>query len=113
MLTARRAARIPGRLLPRLTLIAAALVAGLLAAPVAQAGPGALGDAEQVIDGLRAQGNKVIVTKTGNKPLSRCVATRVRKDLDVFGNPRIYPNISSGPTRRVWLYSVYHVDIQC
>ncbi len=89
------------------------VLAALLAAPTARAGPGALGDAEQVIDGLKAQGNKVIVTKGGNRPLSQCVVTRVRKDLDVFGNPRIYPNISSGPTRRVWLYGVYHVDIQC
>ncbi|BAX97366.1 hypothetical protein MSTE_02051 [Mycobacteroides stephanolepidis] len=113
MLTVRRAARFRRCPSPGSTLVGAALVAALLAAPVAQAGPGALGDAQQVIDGLKAQGDKVIVTKTGNKPLSHCVATRVRKDLDIFGNPRIYPNISSGPTRRVWLYSVYHVDIQC
>ncbi|ALR11577.1 hypothetical protein BST43_04865 [Mycobacteroides saopaulense] len=100
------------RRVPGLTL-AATIAATLLVAPIAHAGPGTLGDAEQVIESLKAQGNKVIVTKTGNKPLSQCVATRVRKDLDVYGNPRIYPNISSGPTRRVWLYSVYHVDIQC
>ncbi|MGH3956804.1 hypothetical protein [Mycobacteroides salmoniphilum] len=99
--------------LPKLAWATAAIAAALLAAPTARAGPGALGDAEQVIDGLKAQGNKVIVTKSGNRPLSQCVVTRVRKDLDVFGNPRIYPNISSGPTRRVWLYGVYHVDIQC
>lgn len=94
-------------------LAAATVTAGLLLAPVAAAGPGSLGDADDVINSLKAQGNKVIVTKTGNKPLSQCVATRVRKDLDVYGNPRIYPNISSGPRQRVWLYSVYHVDIQC
>ncbi|MUM18697.1 hypothetical protein FZI91_13240 [Mycobacterium sp. CBMA271] len=99
--------------LPRLALATVVLSATLLAAPTARAGPGSLGDAEQVIDGLKGQGNKVIVTKAGNKPLSQCVATRVRKDLDVYGSPRIYPNISSGPTKRVWLYSVYHVDIQC
>ncbi|ORA60868.1 MULTISPECIES: hypothetical protein [Mycobacteriaceae] len=93
--------------------LAAAAAAALLLAPAAQAGPGDLGNADDVINSLKAQGNKVIVTKTGNKPLSQCVATRVRKDLDVYGNPRIYPNISSGPTRRMWLYSVYHVDIQC
>ncbi|NGX06096.1 hypothetical protein [Mycobacteroides franklinii] len=90
-----------------------AAAAALLLAPAAQAGPGDLGNADDVINSLKAQGNKVIVTKTGNKPLPQCVATRVRKDLDVYGNPRIYPNISSGPTRRMWLYSVYHVDIQC
>ncbi|OHT86516.1 hypothetical protein [Mycobacteroides saopaulense] len=99
--------RVPG------SALAATAAATLLVAPIAHAGPGALGDAEQVVERLKAQGNKVIVTKTGNKPLSQCVATRVRKDLDVYGNPRIYPNISSGPTRRVWLYSVYHVDIRC
>lgn len=94
-------------------MLAATAAATLLMAPVAQAGPDSLGDADDVINSLKAQGNKVIITKTGNKPLSQCVATRIRKDLDVYGNPRIYPNISSGPTRRVWLYSVYHVDVQC
>ncbi|AMT69435.1 MULTISPECIES: hypothetical protein [Mycobacteriaceae] len=93
--------------------LAATAAATLLMAPAAQAGPGSLGDADDVINSLKAQGNKVIITKTGNKPLSQCVATRIRKDLDVYGNPRIYPNISSGPTRRTWLYSVYHVDVQC
>ncbi|MFA4083923.1 hypothetical protein [Mycobacteroides salmoniphilum] len=109
MLTGSRVVRV----LSSVGIAAAAILAALRAAPAAQAGPGALGDAQQVIDGLKVQGNKVIVTKSGNKPLSQCVATRVRKDLDVFGNPRTYPNISSGPTRRIWLYSVYHVDIQC
>lgn len=97
--------------------LAAATAAALLLAPTAQAGPGSMGDADDVINSLKAQGNKVIVTKTGNKPLSQCVATRVRKDLDVYG-PTLSTNCPNcnGSSRRsqvARLYSIYHVDIQC
>lgn len=103
--------------LPGLTLAAAAIAATLLTAPAAQAGPGGLGNADDVINNLKAQGNKIIVTKTGNKPLSDCVATRIRKDLDVYG-PTATTNCPNcnGSSRRnqvVRLYSVYHVDVQC
>lgn len=89
----------------------------VLLAPAAHAGPGGLGDADDVINSLKAQGNKVIVTKTGNKPMPQCVATRVRKDLDVYGGtPSTNCPNCNGASRRnqvVRLYSVYHVDIQC
>lgn len=102
---------------PAWMLAATAIAASLLIAPLAQAGPGGLGDADDVINNLKAQGDKVIVTKTGNKPLSGCVATRIRKDLDVYG-PTLATNCPNcnGSSRRnqvVRLYSVYHVDVQC
>lgn len=92
---------------------AATTALALLAAPAAQAGPDVLGNAQDVINSIRAQEGKVVITKIGNKPLTECVATSVREDLAVFGSPRVYPNISSGPTRRVLLYRVYHVDVEC
>lgn len=103
--------------LPGLTLAATAIAATLLTAPVALAGPGGLGDADDVINSIKSQGDKVIVTKTGNKPLSQCVAIRVRKDLDVYGPTRATncPNCNGSSRRNqvVKLYSVYHVDVQC
>lgn len=102
-----------------LTVAASAVTAAVtvLLAPAAYAGPGGLGDADDVVNSLKAQGNKVIVTKTGNKPLPQCVATRVRKDLDVYGGtPSTNCPNCNGASRRnqvVRLYSVYHVDIQC
>lgn len=94
-------------------LAAAAATAATVAAPLANAGPDGLGSAEDVINSIKGHGDKVVVTKFGSKPLNECVATSVRTDLTVFGNPRIYPNISSGPTTRTLLYRVFHVDVQC
>ncbi|NGX08682.1 hypothetical protein [Mycobacteroides franklinii] len=105
------------RVATRTLAAAAAVAATLLLAPAAHAGPDALGDAEEVINSLKNQGHKVIVTKTGSKPLSECVVTGVRKDLDVYGATQgtNCPNCNGSARRNqtVRLYSIYHVEIQC
>ena len=68
----------------RYTRIAATAALGVAAlaiavAPAASAGPAAGPDALEVILALQRQGDKVIVNRTGDKPLQMCTVTSVRQ----------------------------------
>ncbi len=68
----------------RRTRIVAAAIAGAAAAviaavPTASAGPAQDPNALEVITALQRQGDKVIISRTGNKPLQYCAVTSVRE----------------------------------
>lgn len=97
------------------TLAAAAL--GLTAAAPASAGPAAP-NALQVILALQRQGDKVIVNRTGSKPLQMCTVTSVREGTSQYWwtHPRV---VDPNPNKRVYgvgtqlLYRTMYVDVQC
>ncbi|ORA60872.1 MULTISPECIES: hypothetical protein [Mycobacteriaceae] len=95
----------------------AASALGLSGAALAQAGPGSP-DALQVILMLQRQGDKVIVNRTGNKPLHMCTVTSVREGTSEYWwtHPQVV-----GPNRATrahgvgtqLLYRTMYVDVQC
>lgn len=97
------------------TLAAAAL--GLTAAAPAWAGPAAP-NALQVIMALQRQGDKVIVNRSGSKPLQMCTVTSAREGTSQYWwtHPRV---VDPNPNKRVYgvgtqlLYRTMYVDVQC
>ena len=84
--------------------------AAALTAPAAGATPGAGGNAQDVINSIKAQGDQVVITTSGTKPLSQCVVTSVRQDSAVYGLP---PNSAYPGNSRVLKYRTFHVDVKC
>ncbi|TDZ81876.1 hypothetical protein [Mycobacteroides salmoniphilum] len=105
---------------PSPSIVAATFLATTLAvstSPVASAGP-ASADALQVITQLQRQGDKVIVERTGDKPLQMCTVTSVREGESQYWwtQPHVAdPNRAKrangvGPQL---MYRTVYVDIQC
>ncbi len=105
----------PFRSIAATTLLATALA--VAPPPVASAGP-ASPDALQVITQLQRQGDKVVVQRTGDKPLQACTVTSVREGESQYWwtRPRIAdPNRAKrangvGPQL---MYRTVYVDVQC
>ncbi|MGH3725739.1 MAG: hypothetical protein ACRDUS_16640 [Mycobacterium sp.] len=85
--------------------------------PVASAGPAAA-NALQVIMQLQRQGDKVVVNRTGGKPLQMCTVTSVREGKSAYwwAYPRVAdPNRArraNGVGAKL-LYRTVYVDVQC
>lgn len=105
---------------PSRSIMAATFLATTLAvstSPAASAGP-ASPDALQVITQLQRQGDKVVVQRTGDKPLQMCTVTSVRDGESQYWwtRPRIAdPNRAKrangvGPQL---MYRTVYVDVQC
>ncbi|CPT96502.1 hypothetical protein [Mycobacteroides abscessus] len=105
---------------PRMIAAAAATVSAvaIAAAPVASAGPTEGPNAQEVILQLQSQGDQVIVSRTGNKPLQQCVVTSVRQidHQSWYRGPRLpspesatRPGAAGIQLRR----PVVHVEIRC
>lgn len=101
----------------RIVLVAAvAVVAGAGglgpgAAAIAHAAPSGQSSAQETIDELRGDGNRVILNKVGNGPLDQCSVTAVRPGSDVK-----HSWIQRGPTGNVnslVRYKTVYVDLMC
>lgn len=95
----------------------AAAALGLSGAATAGAGP-ASPNALQVITMLQRQGDKVIVNRTGDKPLQMCTVTSVREGQAQYWwtHPRVAsPNraLRANGVGTQLLYRTMYVDVQC
>jgi hypothetical protein len=71
-------------------------------APSTMTGP----SAQDTVNSLKGQGNRVIVNKVGNGPLSQCTVSGVRRGHEVRSlPPRIF--------HRAPNYSTVYVDVVC
>lgn len=90
---------------------------GLSGAAPAWAGPAAP-NALQVIMALQRQGDKVIVNRTGDKPLQMCTVTSVREGKSEYWwtHPQVVdPNRAkrANGVGTQLLYRTMYVDVQC
>ncbi|WP_286142115.1 MULTISPECIES: hypothetical protein [unclassified Mycobacterium] len=95
--------------------LAAALA--VAASPAASAGPSPA-NALQVITQLQRQGAKVVVLRTGDKPLQACTVTAVREGKSEYWwtHPRIAdPNRArrANGVGTQLIYRTVYVDVQC
>ncbi|MUM15725.1 hypothetical protein FZI91_09815 [Mycobacterium sp. CBMA271] len=88
-------------------------VAAVALAAVAHAGPQGSGDAETVISSLEAQGNYVIVNRSGDKPLDKCAVTRVRQGPTIIRYERPVGADSNSAPASVLDHGTYYVDLKC
>lgn len=108
---------------PRRTRIAAAAIAGaavaaIAAAPTASAGPAQDPNALEVITAMQRQRDKVIISRTGNKPLQYCAVTSVREISAAYWWTR--PHVRGPATRfdtgaivAPLIERTFHVEIRC
>ncbi|MEV0668888.1 hypothetical protein [Mycobacterium sp. NPDC050441] len=78
----------------------------------AGANPGGVGDATQIIAEIEARGDRVIVSKTGNKQLSQCTVTGVRQGPAIYRSAPGSPFGTNSPVRNV-AYRIFFVDVKC
>lgn len=90
----------------------AAIVGGLTCAAAAAAAPSGGFDAADVVMQLQAQGNHVVVNRTGTQPLSECTVTGVRPGQTYSRYDSGYPGAQNDPMAQVVSMTVY-VDAQC
>lgn len=93
--------------------MAVGVAAAALISPIpAGANPGGVGDAAQVIAEIQARGDQVIVSKTGDKELSKCTVTAVRLGPPIYqAAPRFQLGVNS-PVRNVSRRLTF-VDVKC
>lgn len=97
--------------------ISTVVITGIVAAAVAcaaaaNAAPSGLESADGVVMRLQAQGNTVVVNRTGSQPLSQCTVTGVRPGQTFTRYDSGYPGAQNDPMIRVISMTVY-VDAQC
>ena len=92
---------------------AAAVVAASIAfGASANAAPTGHGNADDLVMHLQAQGNTVVVNRTGSHPLSQCTVTSVRSGQTYTRYDSGYPGAQNDPMSQVISMTVY-VDAQC
>ncbi|MBA0049088.1 hypothetical protein [Mycobacteroides sp. LB1] len=94
----------------------AAATAGVIAvvgAPIADAGPKNLGNANAVIASLKARGDKVVIDRRGSAPLNECIATSVREGRSAYRWQRVRAADPTSPLVQVVDYRVMHVSVEC
>ena len=95
------------------TIAAAAVVAaGIACAAAANAAPSGQVIADDVVMQLQAQGNTVVVNRTGSHPLSQCTVTGVRPGQTYTRYDSGYPGAQNDPMTQVVSMTVF-VDAQC
>jgi hypothetical protein len=89
------------------------IIAGAIAStPPATAAPSGLGNAEEAVMRLQAQGTTVVVNRTGSQPLPQCTVTSVRPGQSYTRYDSGYPGAQNDPMRQVISMTVF-VDAQC
>ena len=91
---------------------AAAIAAGIASAASANAAPYGHPTADAVVMQLQAQGNTVVVNRTGSHPLSQCTVTSVHPGQTYTRYDSGYPGAQNDPMTQVVSMTVY-VDAQC
>jgi hypothetical protein len=91
---------------------AAAIAAGIASAASANAAPSGHPTADAVVIQLQAQGNTVVVNRTGSHPLSQCTVTSVHPGQTYTRYDSGYPGAQNDPMTQVVSMTVY-VDAQC
>jgi hypothetical protein len=95
------------------TIVATGIVgAGIACAAAANAAPSGLESADSVVMQLQAQGNTVVVNRTGSHPLSQCTVTGVRPGQTYTRYDSGYPGAQNDPMTQVISMTVF-VDAQC
>jgi hypothetical protein len=91
---------------------AAAIAAGIASAASANAAPSGHATADAIVMQLQAQGNTVVVNRTGSHPLSQCTVTSVHPGQTYTRYDSGYPGAQNDPMTQVVSMTVY-VDAQC
>lgn len=91
---------------------AAVIAAGLACAASANAAPSGHTNADDLVMELQAQGNTVVVNRTGSHPLSQCTVTGVRPGQTYARYDSGYPGAGNDPMTQVVSMTVY-LDAQC
>ena len=91
---------------------AAAIAAGIAGAASANAVPSGHTSVDAVVMQLQAQGNTVVVNRTGSHPLSQCTVTSVHPGQTYTRYDSGYPGAQNDPMTQVVSMTVY-VDAQC
>jgi hypothetical protein len=86
--------------------------AGIACAAAANAAPSGPVSADNVVMQLQAQGNTVVVNRTGSQPLSQCTVTGVRPGQTYTRYDSGYPGAQNDPMAQVISMTVF-VDAQC
>jgi len=86
--------------------------AGIACAAAANAAPSGPVSADNVVMQLQAQGNTVVVNRTGSHPLSQCTVTGVRRGQTYTRYDSGYPGAQNDPMAQVISMTVF-VDAQC
>jgi hypothetical protein len=93
--------------------IAAGIIgAGFACTAAANAAPSGLQSAERVVTQLQAQGNTVVVNRTGSQPLSLCTVTGVRRGQTYSRFDSGYPGAGNDPMSQIISMTVF-VDARC
>ena len=92
--------------------LAAVTLVSLSIATTAQAAPAGRAAADQLVMQLQAQGNTVVVNRTGTLPLSQCTVTGVRPGHTYSRYDSGYPGAQSDPMTTITSMTVY-LDAQC
>jgi hypothetical protein len=90
----------------------AAIAAGIASAASANAAPSGHQNAEAVVMQLQAQGNTVVVNRTGSHPLAQCTVTSVHPGQTYTRYDSGYPGAQNDPMTQVISMTVY-LDAQC
>jgi hypothetical protein len=91
---------------------AAAIAAGIACAPAVHAAPSGHGNAGELVMQLQAQGNTVVVNRSGSHPLSQCTVASVRPGQTYTRYDSGYPGAKNDPMTQLVATTVY-VDAQC
>ena len=86
--------------------------AGIACAAAANAAPSGPVGADNVVMQLQAQGNTVVVNRTGSQPLSQCTVTGVRHGQTYTRYDSGYPGAQNDPMAQIISMTVF-VDAQC
>ncbi len=78
----------------------------------ASANPAGVGDATHIIAEIEARGDRVIISKTGNKQLPQCTVAGVRQGPAVYRSAPASPFGTNSPVRNV-AYRIFFVDVKC
>lgn len=91
---------------------AVAVAAGIACAASANAASSGNQNADALVMQLQAQGNTVVVNRTGSHPLSECTVTSVRPGQTYTRYDSGYPGAQNDPMTQVVSMTVY-VNAQC
>lgn len=91
------------------TIVAGITTAAMLVAAPAPAAPSGPGSAQDTVKSLEDSGYKVIVSKSGSAPLTKCAVSSIRPGRDVTELRR---NMRDHTVQRV-VYKTIYVDVTC
>lgn len=91
------------------TIVAGITTAAMLVAAPAPAAPSGPGSAQDTVKSLEDSGYKVIVSKSGSAPLTKCAVSSIRPGRDVTEMRR---DMRDRTVQRV-VYRTLYVDVTC